>query len=199
MLVNWLLSISLAMGICLGAIQSFLVLTKYYSALVAISHEQSQIRFLVGYFRSVLRDAVGQDQLCGEMINKNTAVISVAGQKDLVLHIMVCRNEGWHPVLVPMQFFLVTNKEQNNKTLFVREGDHRREALITALRSFSLSFCESRPKDRECRPANAIQDWSRVATIEFNLQFQPHYFIDNYSRLKNDHRCQFTIKIGEQK
>jgi hypothetical protein len=199
MLINWLLTISLSMGITLGAIQSFLVLSKYYSALVAISHEQSQIRFLVGYFHSVLRDAVRKDQLCGKMINQNTAVISVAGQKDHVLHVCVCQKEGERSVLVPMRFFLVETEKQNGKTLFVQEGDNRREALSTGLRSFSLSFCESTKNDVECRPASEIQDWSRVAAIEFTLQFQSNFFIDNYSRLKNDHRLQYTIKIGDHK
>jgi hypothetical protein len=195
MLVQWLISILLSAVITLGATQGFLLQSRMHYAQVILSEEQSQIRFLVGYFRTILHAAVVPHQFCGDEMNEVSAVVPLEAHKELLLHVRICKQEYHHSVIMPMRFFIAESEMQQGLTLFVQEGEHRREALVSGFQALSLQYCNRRSK-KECQPASAIQDWTQIDGVEVNLQFQPKGALDALVFLKNHHRWKYRIKIS---
>ena len=196
MLVQWLLTIALTAQITLGSMQGFLLLAKLHQAQIALAQEQEQIRFLVVYFRSMLHDALMPAQICGAAITQDNPLASMKKRPDSILEVMRCRQDGRNSKVIAQRFFLLDAESKRGLTLFVQEGDHRREALTGGLQLLSLKFCTKTVSNMDCRAAEAIQDWNEVGAVEFNLQFLPNAAMDKMVTLHNHHRWQFTLKLG---
>lgn len=194
MLVQWLISIMLSAFITLGATQGFFLQSRMHYAQVLLSEEQSKIRFLVGYFRTILHNSVVPQEFCGDEMNEMSAVVPLEAHKELLLHVRICKMDNHPSVIIPMRFYLAESERRQGLTLFVQDGEHRREALVSGLQALSLKYCNRR-SNKECQPASAIQDWTKIDGIEFNLQFQPEVALNNLVFLKNHHRWKYRIKI----
>ncbi len=196
MLLQWVIAMGLSALISLGAVQGYMLLTEMHRVQVALSQEQAQIRFLVGYFRALFLLALKPHEICGEGGNDAKVITPVKKQGDSILSLQTCRLVRGDYSTVPMQFYVAKSELTPGLTLFVKEGDHRLEALSSQLRSFSVRLCVLKGKDAGCQSSEKIQDLSAVEGVDFNLEFVADPSIDRMVTLQNQHRWHFFLKIG---
>lgn len=195
MLAQWLISIALSVGVSLGSMEGFLLISKCHYAQRILSEEQSQVRFLVSFLRGMLHSAILPGQECGGIVNHENPLIPVSGTNELQLNCRVCSEEEGHFSIIPHRFYIQKNKVDKGISLSLQQGNKRKEVLITGIQFFSIAFC-SKNSTPSCTPAADIQDWSRVEAVEFKLQFQDQPGLEHLVFLENHHQWHFRIRIG---
>jgi hypothetical protein len=144
MLVQWLIAMALTMEIVLASMQGFLLLSKMHYVQSAISHEQEQIRLLVGYFRHRLEESLKPDQ-------KNLLI-----SENALLALRIRSEKGSDTNFSILRFHLLESDNHRALTLFVQDSEHRPEALVSDLVFMRLRFCIKKASAVLCREASEI-------------------------------------------
>ncbi len=174
MLFQWLLSIALSAEIIVVGIQGYVLLTKLNYIHNAITQELSELRFIVGYFKTVLHQGVeiGKDFYSQE--------------------ILVVRSTE-----ITRRYYLTRAVKERGFVLWVQEGNQRSEVLSHDLKLLRLKFCRKLDSKWICQSSSEIQDWHQVKAVEFDLEFFDNAPVDTVIKLKNHHQWRFVLLLGK--
>ncbi len=194
-LAQWIISMAISVVITLGSMQSFLLISKLHRAQCALSEEQSQIRFFVGFVRAMLHSALLPSQACGNEIHQEQALQPVSTVKDPRLSIRICSYDGLIPTMIPVHFYSVLSENKKTVAVYFQKNNNRRECLIDDLQLFSLAYC-SKVNTQSCLIAAEVKDWASIEAIEFTIQFKSKPLLEHLLLMGNHHQWKFRIKLG---